>query len=127
MKKIGFITRNRVFALSFANLVENYPDVELEIHLLHKPEQAILDAEVLGIDIALVAVSAENPMQIEALLKICDNLGEAMPKCRKLMIVPNENSETESIAMKSFKAKRIDDYVFHDASPDYLLAKLLAL
>lgn len=56
VKKIGFITTNKVLAQSLAAAVRSNPDLRLEPFLLLNPHQATLDADLAGIDIAVVDV-----------------------------------------------------------------------
>ena len=127
MKIIGFITTNKVLAQSLTASVEKYPDLEMKVHLLLNPHQAVLDAEVLKIDAAIVDVAAGNPKQTSAVRQICEDLHRAVPGCRILLLVPQDITEARDIAMEAVLQKAANDYVFYDVSLDYLLTKLLAL
>ena len=127
MKKIGFISKNKMFAQSLASLILKLPDLGFEPYLLLNFHQAVLDAEVLNIDVVVFDMIAGFPKQTEMAIQICENLRRTVPDCRVLLLVPQDDMETRDIAMKAVRNKTADDYVFYDASLDYLLAKLLAL
>ena len=57
MKKIGFVTINKVLAQGLAATVRNRPDWELEPYLLLGPHQAALDTELLKLDAAVIDVA----------------------------------------------------------------------
>jgi len=120
MKKIGFITRNKVLAQSLSSLIKNNLDLPFEPYVLLNFEQATIDVGILKIDIAIIEM-------IEEALSLCEELRKTDPECRILLLVPQDNKELCDLAMKAVRVKSIDDYVFLDTSLDYLLAKLLTL
>ena len=127
MKKIGFITKNKVFAQSLSTQIKNNPDLGFEPFLLHDPHQAILDAEVLNIDIAVVEMITGDQTDNEAVLSLCEGLRQVVPDCRLLLFVSQDDNASRKAAIKAMKRKIIDDFVFYDESLQYLLAKLGSL
>ena len=118
MKRIGFITTNKVLAQSLAAAVNSRPDRGIEFFLLLNPGQAALDAQVLRLEAALVDVADAAPEGN------CETLRRAVPGCRLLLLVPGNERR---YAIKAMRSKAADDFVFYDASLDYLLAKLAAI
>jgi len=118
MKKIGFVTTNKVMAQSLAATVRSNPDLGIELFLLLNPKQAALDAEVLELDAAVVDVSDT------ALEGSCDMLRQAVPGCRLLLLVPKTG---HGMAIKAMKTHAAADFVFYDTSLEYLFAKLAAI
>ena len=127
MKKIGFVTTNRVLAQSLAASVKEYPDLEFELFLLLNLKQAIIDAEVMRIDVAIIDLVEDALKDCEELALFCEMLRQSVPNCRIMLLVPQESKNDRSTAMNVVMKKAADDYVFYDVSLDYLLAKLLAL
>ena len=127
MKKIGFISKNKIFVQSLAALITKLPDLGFEPYLLLNIHQAVLDAEVLSIDVAVVDMVAELPEQTKEVLQICGDLRHAVPACRILLLVPQDIKDSRDAALKAVNCRSADDYVFYDLSLDYLLAKLLVL
>ena len=127
MKKIGFISKNKILVQSLAALITKLPDLGFETYLLLSIHQAVLDAQVLGIDVAVVDMIAELPEKSHDVLQICENLRQAVPNSRILLLVPQDIKDMREAALMAVKSGDADDYVFYDSSLDYLLAKLLVL
>ena len=127
MKRIGFITKNKVLAQSLATLIKNNPDLEFEPFIMLNFRQAALDAELLKIDVAVVEMIAGSKKEFGITLSLCEELRQAVPECTVLLLIPQDDKEGRDMAMTATERKAIDDYMFLDSSLDYLLAKLLAL
>ena len=119
-KRVGLITTNKVLAQSIAITIGSYPDLPLEPFLLLNSSQAVLGAEVLGIDVAVVDA-------MEGVSDLCEELRKKVPECRILLFAPQDNPTVRNMAIKAMKSKTIDDFVMSDASLDYMLAKLIVL
>jgi len=127
MKRIGFISKNKVFAQSLASSIKNNLDLIFVPYVLQNIEQAVLDIGILEIDIAVVEMISEVPKKQNNILSLCSELKQTVPDCKILILVPQENESCCDIAIKAVSTKVIDDYVYLDTSLDYLFAKLLAL
>jgi len=127
MKKIGFITRNKLLAQSLAFLIKSNPDLPFEPFVLRNLSQAATDAEVLGINVAVIESFAGSSTEAEKVLALCADLRQASPDCQILLLVPQDYKEGRDLAMRAVKSGFLDDYVFLDTSLDYLVAKLLAI
>lgn len=119
MKKIALITKNKIFAESLAVAIKSMPDLEFKPFLLLNSLQALLDAEVFEIDIALIDVASFS-------LSFCEGLHNNLPKCHLLLLVSQDDWEIRKMATEAKKKKVVDDFVFYDASLKYLFAKLAA-
>ncbi|MGI5848522.1 MAG: hypothetical protein ACOX8Q_00390 [Christensenellales bacterium] len=126
MKKIGFITTNKVFAQSLAAVVKSKPDLRLEPFLLLNPHQATLDADLVRIDIAVVDVMDVTPKETKTALAICKKLRQTVPGCQLLLLVSQDNKKGRKMAIDAIKSRTVDDFVFYDTSLEYLFAKLEA-
>jgi len=127
MKKVGFVTTNKVLAQSLATIIKNYHELQVEPFMLLNPHQASLDAEVLKIDVAVVDINAGAPDKCSALWSLCEALRQTLPDCQILLFVPQDDKEGLDTAMKAIMMKAADDFVFYDSSLDYLFTKLVAL
>ena len=127
MKRIGFITKNKVLAQSLATLIKSNQDLPFEPYVFHNFEQAAIDAQIFEIDVAVVGTVAEDSEASGAVMSLCSDLRQTSPDCQILLLVEQESRHSRDEAMKAVSTKTVDDYVFQDTSLDYLLAKLLAL
>lgn len=93
------------------------------------PSQALLDAEILEIDVALIDMSFMDTMddslsRKEIELPFYERLSKVLPNCHLLLLVSQDDQPNRKIATEAKVKKIIDDYVFYDASLKYLIAKL---
>jgi hypothetical protein len=121
MKKIGFVTTNKVLAQSLAITSRSRRDWAFEPYLLLDPGQAVLDAQVLKLDAAVVDVADA------ALEAIPETMRRAAPGCRLLLLVPQGNQTGRKEAIRAVQSGFADDFVFCDTSLEYLFAKLAAI
>lgn len=126
MKKIGFITRNKMLAQSLAASVKSQPELDFEPFMLLDSQQATLDAEILKIDIAVVDVIDGASDETETALSFCKIIRRAIPSCRLLLLVSQDDKVGRKMAIDAMKTKTADDFVFYDTSLEYLFAKLAA-
>lgn len=126
MKKVALITRNKILAESLDAAMKASIDLEFELILLLNLDQAILDAEIFEVDVALIDVMQSSGDEKETPLKICEKLHKSMPDCRVLILVSQNDKENREIANQAKRKGFIEDFVFYDASLKYLFAKLAA-
>lgn len=127
MKKIGLITTNKVLAQSLAKATQMQPEWPLDFYLLLNLEQASLDVEVLRIEVALIDVMSGDVAERSAVIAFCENLRQVVPSCRLLLLVSQDDKAGCKMAIEAVKSHRVDDFVFYDASLEYLMAKLSAI
>lgn len=127
MKKIAFITTNKILAqsleISMATLT-----IQCKFFLLHNLTQIFLDLEVLEIDVALIDMGlfdtdCDKGVPFSFFLKIHN----VLPDCQLLLLVSQEDKKNRAIASEAKQKQIIDDFVFYDASLKYLLSKLTSL
>lgn len=131
MKKVALITTNKILAQSLAAAIKARPDLKFDIFLLLNSNQALLDAEIFEIDVALIdaallfAMDSDTKVR-EIPLSFCEELHNSLPNCHLLMLVSQDDMDSRQMATEAKGKKIVDDFVFYDASLDYLFAKLAA-
>ena len=123
MKKIGFITKNKMLAQSFIAAAAADKSVDFELFSLLNFRQAVLDTEVLAIDLAVV----DGSYEIGTALQLCGQLRARNPGIRLLFIVGQQSRWDSEIVVAAKRVGRIDDFLFYDASLGYLIAKLKSM
>ena len=131
MKKIALITTNKILAQSLDSAMKSMSNLEFELFLLLNWKQALIDAEVLEIDVALIDMGlidiiGNDSGEKETILSFCERLQDRLPNCHLLLLVSQDDPTNRKIALEAKKKKMVDDYVFYDASLKYLLAKVQA-
>ncbi|HZK27576.1 MAG TPA: hypothetical protein VFD00_08575 [Thermoclostridium sp.] len=131
MKKIALITTNKILAESLAASVKAMSDLKFEFFLFLNPHQALLDAEILEInialiDLALINIVASHIEKKEATLSFCERLHKRLPNCHLLLLVSQDDRAGRKMAMEAKEKKIVEDFMFYDTSLKYLFAKLEA-
>jgi len=102
------------------------PDLEFEFFLLLNSHQALLDAEIFEIDVALIDVGNRDTQEKQKPLLFCEGLHQSLPNCHILLLVSQDDKVNRIMAAEAKQKKIIEDFVFYDASLTYLFAKLAA-
>ena len=126
MKKIALITKNKILAQSLAAAMKAMPDMEFEIFMLLNSQQALVDAEIFEIDVALIDVLDCYTKEKKTPLSFCEELHKSLPNCHILLLVSQDDLACRGMATEAKKNKIVEDFVFYDASLKYLFAKLSA-
>jgi DNA-binding NarL/FixJ family response regulator len=124
MKKVALITKNKILAQSLDAAMKAMPDLEFEFILLLNTQQALIDAEIFEIDVALIDMIESGTK--ETPLSFCEGLNKMLPNCHILLLLSQDDHVRRKIATEAKKKKIVDDFVFYDASLKYLFAKLTA-
>lgn len=132
MKRIAFITNNKILAQSLENTVRSAAIVQFEFFSLLDYHQALLDIEILEIDVALIDMELFNiedtkNVDEKSLFSLAEKIHEKAPHCRLLLLVSQKDQANRAIASQAKKKQLIDDFIFYDASLKYLLAKMTSL
>jgi len=127
MKKIMLVTGHKFFAQSLANIMKTHSDLCSELHLTYDIKQAALDAEVLKADMVIIDISAATDALFGEVISLCGNLRKAAPDCRIILLIPGSDSECRKVAINAVQDSTIDDFIYHDASLDYLFAKIQSI
>lgn len=132
MKKIALITTNKILAESLDSAMKSMPNSTLELILLLNTNQALLDAEIYEIEVALIDMGTIDVMDKDGKkqdqsLSFCQRLNKSLPNCQILLLVSGDDLSNRKLVTEAKKKGIIHDFVFYDASLKYLLAKLTAL
>jgi len=127
MKKTAFITTRRMLGQSLVDAAKARPELGLDIYLMIDIKKALLDASVLKTDVAVVDVADRTAEAFDAALALCGTLRAEVPDCRLVLMLSQEDAAGQKRAIEAKRNAEVDDFIFHDATLDYLLAKLVAI
>ena len=82
-------------------------------------------AVVYSADIAFIEVAETGEYDADYCLDICCRLRGDAPGCRLMLLCPEMDEPSVSAAIEAQRSGRVDDFLFYDASTDFLLSKLL--
>ena len=74
---------------------------------------------------ALIEATEDKCEDILYCLSLCSKLRKEIPCCRLLLLCPESNSVVKAVEAR--KDGIIEDFVFYDASIDYIVSKLLSM
>lgn len=126
MKKVAFITTNKILAQSLDAAIRAMPDFNFEFFMLLDANQALMDAEIFEIDIALIDLMDRGAEEKDTTISFCELLHQRLPHAHLLLLLSQDDLSRREIATQAKKNSIVDDFVFYDASLKYLFAKLLA-
>ena len=77
--------------------------------------------------LALVEVPERHGTPALDALAVCEEIKEASPNCKIILICPENDRESVKVSTQAVKDRKIEDFMFYDLSVDYLVAKISAL
>ena len=124
MTKIGFVTTNKVLAQSLSAAVSVRRDLNFESFHLLNPDQMLLDAQVFGIDAAVLDILSSPSKETSDISELCRKIHQSLPDCRILLLLSQDDDAGRTAAVNAVRENAADDFVFYDTSLEYLFAKL---
>ncbi len=80
---------------------------------------------VIGANIALIEIAETGRYDAGFCLSLCKGLHESIQSCKLLVMCPEQDESSIAAVIDSKHEGIIEDFVFYDASIDYLASKLL--
>ena len=125
LKTVVLIMQRASLAQGLMAKVRDNPGIQL----CYEPDYANADVAIrthLAAG-ALLEVSEDGVYNISFCLALCAWLREVTPHCRLMLMCPEGQTEAVHRAVEAKRRGAIDDFVFYDASLDYLAASLQSL
>lgn len=100
-----------------------------ELLLVHEPGYASADLafRTLKARVTLIEVAESGECDVLYCLDLCARLRKETPGCKLLLMCPEQDKLCIEKAVQAKQEGDIDDFIFYDASIDYLASKLLSL
>lgn len=125
MQTIVLLMRRKPIAQGFTQSLKSNP----QIHIVYEPHyqnaHATIGAHEAGV--ALIEIGETDEYAISRCLLLCKTLRKKTPRCKLVLLCPEQNEESVLEAVAAKKDGRIDDFMFYDTSFNYLAAKLLSM
>ena len=125
MQTILLVTLRQPVAQLLIQKLREVPDVRM----INEPDhKKFFDAAAsYEADTALIEVPESGEYDMAYCLSLCDRLRQETPGCKVLLLCPEQDKPGVSAAMKAKRDGRIDDFLFYNATIDYIMSKLLAV
>jgi len=115
----------KVIANLFVEAIEKRPNMEAFAECNYESAKAA--AMTRKPDIALVEIPERNGTPALDMLKVCEEIKEASPGCKIMLLCPETDRESVAVCVEARQHERIEDFLFYDASTDYLASKIQAM
>jgi len=112
-------------AQGLAQKLRDYPGLRLLFEPSHTRAEAAVRSH--GADAALIEAAESGGHGISDCLALCARLREGTPQCKLLLMCPEQDRAGVAQAIEAKSQARIDDFVFYDATAEYLVSKLLSM
>ena len=125
LKTVLLIMRRASLAQGLMAKVRDAPGLQL----CYEPNYANADVAIRSHMAAgaLLEVAEDGAQDIGFCLALCAWLRKVTPHCRLMLMCPEGQAESVRRAIEAKRKGEIDDFVFYDASLDYLAASLQTL
>ena len=77
-------------------------------------------------DIALIEVAETGVYDVLYCLDLCTRLRKTIPSCKLILLCPEQDEADVSAIVEAKQKGNIEDFIFYDASLDYLVFKLIS-
>jgi len=100
-----------------------------DVRLINEPDYVKFSGAVAsyGADTILIEVQETGEHGMDYCLSLCSKLRKEAPGCRALLLCPEQDATGISAAVEAKRDGRIDDFLFYNATTDYITSKLLAM
>ena len=99
------------------------------IQLFYEPEYSRADVIIRNhkAEVALIEAAETGDRDVSCCLRICASLRKEADKCKLILMCPDNDEEAVAQTVNAKHNGRIDDFVFYEASFDYISSKLLTM
>ncbi|MEA4911952.1 MAG: hypothetical protein VB092_04970 [Oscillospiraceae bacterium] len=122
MKTVALIMKRRAVAQLLTERLAEEEVCARGVFDYARAAQAVLSA-----DAALIEAGEDGAYTADACLALCAKLHAAAPGCRLLLLCPEGDAAGVRLAAQAARDGTIQDFVFYNASTEYLVSKILAL
>lgn len=122
MQKVLLLMHRKVLAQSLIRSMENKQ--KFSFYSESSLENALLAIANYGIDVAVIEVPESGERAAEEALSLSCRIKQEMPLCKTLILCPERSEESKDAVVLARRQGNIDDFIFYDASLEYLTKKL---
>jgi hypothetical protein len=99
------------------------------VRLISEPNHSYFSSAIFTHvpDTALIEVKEHGSNDVVYCLSLCAQMRKELPSCRLILLCPEQDITCVATAMKAKRDGHIDDFLFYNATTDYMISKLLAM
>ena len=125
MKTILLVTLRQPVAELLTQKLREVPGIQL----IYEPDYAKFGKTVTSYraNTALIEVQESGEYGPDYCLALCAQMRKQTPDCRVLLLCPEQDATGVFRAVEAKRDGRIDDFLFYNATADYITSKLLVM
>jgi len=102
---------------------------EFGLVLCYETDFTLAGARIKEYDaqVALIEAAETGDRDVSYCLELCSSLRKEAESCKLILMCPDQDEEAIAQTVNAKQDGRIDDFVFYEASIDYLTSKILAM
>ena len=127
MRKIALIIKRRPLAEGIIMALKSMTADVFQPYIIDDYRLAETYIKQYMPDTAAVEIPETGECTTACCLELCRAVRRAAPGCRLLMICPENVKDSVKAAMSAKKTNLIDDFVFYDASLNYIASKIFSM
>ncbi len=99
------------------------------IRWIEEPDQSKVIETIANksIDVALIEVSESKNRDVAKCLDLSKSVRDCQSDCKLILMCPEQDRVSVEQVILAKRTKLIDDFVFYEASIDYLISKLMSI
>ena len=100
-----------------------------DLHLCYESDYTCADVRIKNNDakVALIEASETGANDVSYCLEICAALRKDTTSCKIILMCSDQDEEAVAQTVTAKQEGRIDDFVFYEASFDYISTKILTM
>ena len=125
MRTAALIMKRKIMAQALISKIAAAGEVNIFSQLNYELAETMIISK--NADTAVIEAAEDGEYNIVYCLKLCERLRKSMPKCKILLLCPEQNKADVSRAIAAKQNGIIDDFVFYDTGLEYLVSKMLSI
>lgn len=119
--------KRKAFAQGLALALQSRSEEELDVRVISAYDRAAACIEKLQAQLAVIEIPEFSEVKAEDCLDICKAVREGCSCCRLLLMCPESDRRATETTIEARREKKIDGFVYYDASLDYILSMIESL
>jgi len=99
------------------------------MRLYYEPDYTQADDSVKknNAKVALIEAEETGVYDVSKCLEICATLRRDAENCKLILLCPDQDEEAVAQTVTAMQEGQIDDFIFHEASIEYISSKILTM
>jgi len=99
----------------------------IQLHFEPDYTRAELCIKKYNAEVALIEAAESGVHDVSQCLEICEKVRKETEYCKLILMCPDKDEEAVAQTVNAMQDGRIDDFIFYEASFDYISSKILTM